>query len=71
MITTDQVKDITTRIDNLQVHLNIEQKQDQPRIPFGWLLERGLLDCISVDKNEVVIPFSRPFSSKLKNSRQL
>ena len=27
MITTDQVKDITTRIDNLQVHLNIEQKQ--------------------------------------------
>ena len=24
--------------------LNIEQKQDQPRIPFGWLLERGLLE---------------------------
>ncbi len=23
--------------------LNIEQKRDQPRIPFGWLLERGLL----------------------------
>ena len=26
MINTDQVKDITSRIDSLKVHLNIEQK---------------------------------------------
>tara|TARA_A100001388_G_scaffold233468_1_gene186450 strand:- start:52 stop:660 length:609 start_codon:yes stop_codon:yes gene_type:complete len=24
--------------------LKIEQKREQPRIPFGWLLERGLLE---------------------------
>ena len=24
--------------------LDIEQKRDQPRIPFGWLIERGLLE---------------------------